>query len=217
MSNIGEVKFKIFKKRNGYYWTNTSIVYAISFGCLFVYFFKLIVLNIEDSGIFDKILFYGVIGAMAYGIIMGVSGFVRYQPLKGKIEGELILERDKITFDNKIYHLNEISQIKILNYDFYGRFKPPGRGSFEASLSRGVGNEIEIKLFNGETIKNSFYQFNRNDISVAKKHLFYYYLNQKIMFFDLAKILDKSSDWQIEILKRELNLFREELVQEKIL
>lgn len=213
MSETQKIKFQVFKKKNGFYWTNTSIVYAISFGCLLIYFFKAIVLKIEDAELFDKILFFIALGSFAYGIIMVISGFIRYQPLKGKIEGELILERDKIIIQNREVYLNEISLIKILNYDYYGKFSPPSKGSFEASLSRGVDNKFEIKLYTGEIIKSFFSQFNRNDMSTAKKHLFYYYLNQKILFFDLARILDKSSDWQIEILKSELNLFREELIQ----
>lgn len=216
MSNIGEVKFKIFKKKKGIFWTNTLIVNTVVVICFVIFIIKYQVLSIKENNTFDKLVGYAAVGIIFYGIFMKIIGIVRHKPLKGKFEGSLILERDKITINNQVYNIEDIQNIKVLNYDYYGKFKLE-RYDFEASLSQGVDNDLEIRLNSGKIIKCAFFQFNRNDMSAAKKNLFYYYLNNKILFFDLASILDKSETYQIEILKKELNLFREELAQKKIL
>ncbi|WLD23207.1 hypothetical protein NU10_10875 [Flavobacterium dauae] len=205
------ITFDIFKKKKGIYWTNTLIVYSIAIPCLLVEFIKYIILDFEQKkNIFDDILFYIALGSLGYGLVMGVSGFVRHQPLKGKLEGSLILEDDKITIDHEAYRLDEIKKIKILNYDYYSKFNFPTRGSFEASLSRGVDNKFEIILNSGEIVSCAFCQFNRYDIVDAKKQLINYHLKGKIEFLHLIEILGISGFNQIKLFKKEIKWFQED-------
>lgn len=215
MNDILKVKFKIYQNKKGFYLTNTLIVNSVFVICFLIFLIKYQVLSIKENNTFDKLVGYAAVGIIFYGILMKIIGIFRYKPLKGKFEGSLVLEMDKISINNQVYNLEDMQNIKVLNYDYYGKFKLE-RYDFEASLSQGVDNDFEIILNSGKIIKCNFFQFNRNDMLAAKKNLFYYYLNNKILFFDLVRILDKSETYQIEILKKELNLFRDELVQEQI-
>src|SRR5690606_5674666 len=200
--------FNIFKKKKGIYWTNTLIVYSILVPCLILFLMKKEI-GLEENNI-DAILICLIIGSFAYGCIMKLSGLARYEPLKGKLDGLLILEMNKISIDNQIYNLEEIKKIEIFNYDYQARFKYTSRGSFEANLSRGVENEIVITLNSNVSEKCFFYQYNRDDMHIAKNQLINYHLKSKIHFLHLIDILGITDYNQIQLFKKEIQWFQED-------
>ena len=195
-------KFDIFKKHKGIYWTNTLIIYCTLCiaGCL------LYLKNIFgfEKNLIDGFLLCSIFLVLFYGVIMKFYGLVSHEPLKGKLEGQLILEMDRISIENEIYNLNNIQKIEIFNSDYDGHFKYTSRGSFEANLSQGVGNIIIIKLINNEIKDCHFRQTYEDDINVAQKELINYHLKGKIHFLHLIDILKITDYDEIQKFKKEL-------------
>ena len=157
MTEPKRTSFEIYHKKEGFYWTNNRIVFFGFTFCFLLFIIKYHVLGLKENSIFDKVVGFSALGSFAYGIVMKIIGIVRYKPLRGKLEGLLILEMDKISIGNQVYNLDDIRTIKILNYDYYGRAEFE-RYSFEANLSRGVDNKFEITLNSGEIISCAFFQ-----------------------------------------------------------
>ena len=209
MTEPKRTSFEIYHKKEGFYWTTDRIVYSIIIPCIVLFFIKNHFWGSEGD-LFDKIVSFSMIGAFFYGTVMKLSGFVRHQPLKGKLEGTLILEMDKISIDNQVYNLDEIKKIEISNGDYRGQFLYTSKGSFEANLSQGVNNKIYITLNSGEIISCAFLQFNRYDMADAKKQLINYHLKEKIHFLHLIDILGITDYNQIQLFKKEIQWFQED-------
>ena len=195
-------KFDIFKKHKGIYWTNTLIIYC-TLGISGSLLYLKSIFGFEKN-LIDELLLYFIILVLVYGVIMKFYGLVSHEPLKGKLEGQLILEMNQISIEEDIYKLGNIQKIEIFNSDYDGHFKYTSRGSFEANLSQGVGNIIIIKLLNNEIKACHFRQTYNDDINVAKKELINYHLKGKIHFLHLIDILKITDYDEIQEFKKEL-------------
>ena len=195
-------KFDIFKKHKGIYWTNTLIIYC-TLGITGSLLYLKSIFGFEKN-LIDEFLLYFIILVLVYGVIMKFYGLVSHEPLKGKLEGQLILEMNQISIEEEIYKLENIQKIEIFNSDYDGHFKYTSRGSFEANLSQGVGNIIIIKLLNNEIKDCHFRQTYNDDINVAKKELINYHLKGKIHFLHLIDILKITDYDEIQEFKKEL-------------
>lgn len=195
-------KFDIYKKHKGIYWTKTLIIYCILCICGSLLYLKNS-FGFEKNFI-DDFLFYSIILVLVYGVIIKFYGLVSYETLKGKLEGQLVLEMDRISIENQIYNLDDIQKIEIFNSDYDGQFKYTSKGSFEANLSQGIGNIILIKLTNNEVKDCRFRQVYSDDMCAAKKELVNYHKNGKIHFLHLIDILKITDYDEIQQFKKEI-------------
>ncbi|WP_140486841.1 hypothetical protein [Flavobacterium sp. GSA192] len=195
-------KFDIYKKHKGIYWNKTLIIYCILCICGSSLYLKKS-FGFENNFI-DDFLFYSIILVLVYGVIIKFYGLVSYEALKGKLEGQLVLEMDRISIENQIYNLDDIQKIEIFNSDYDGQFKYTSRGSFEANLSQGIGNIILIKLTNNEVKDCRFRQVYSDEMYAAKKELVNYHKNGKIHFLHLIDILKITDYDEIQQFKKEI-------------
>ncbi|BAP30565.1 uncharacterized protein CHSO_1528 [Chryseobacterium sp. StRB126] len=77
------------------------------------------------------------------------------EELKGKIEGKLIFEIDKITINNEILSTEDIKRIQISICDY--KKKLIRYNQFDGAFSQGCRNELIITLLNNQK-KSCFFQ-----------------------------------------------------------
>lgn len=188
-------RFNVYKKQKKMYWTNTLIVYTIFFICVAIGYFKKNILGFEKRDVFENILIFIAICSLVYGLIMKLTGLVRYEPLKGKMGGFLTLDLTKIIIEDEVYNISDIKKIEFDCGDYYGRFKYTPRWSFEANLSRGVDNTISLTLNSGKIISSNFELYNKNDLEKARLELINYYLENKIHFL---KLIDYFRNYRLQ-------------------
>tara|TARA_R110000868_G_scaffold98459_3_gene271078 strand:- start:37203 stop:37832 length:630 start_codon:yes stop_codon:yes gene_type:complete len=196
-------RFSIFKKSSQFYWSNNRVIYPIIFTCTLILVIK------NGSGILEKnFLNNTLLGMMLItvicGIILGVIGIPKTEPLKGKIDGFLTFEMNSIEIGNKVFEIEKIKNIEISNDDYYGKIVASVRGNFNSPRSNGVANFIKLKLYSGELKMCNYELYNSNDIQKIRDELINYYLNEKIELDNLANILGEKSESEIAELKFEI-------------
>ena len=201
------ITFNIFKKKKGIYWTRTLIFYTILVPSLAIF---LVRKEMDfDTNIIDDILICLIVGSLIYAFIVGSVGLVRYETIKGRLEGFMVLNLNTIHIDYKVYHLNDIKKIEIFNGDYKGSLNVRSSGSIEPVISQGVENEIIITMNSGEVEKHFFQLLNENDLSKAEKELINYHLKGKIHFLHLIDILNITDYNKIQQFKKEISYMSE--------
>jgi hypothetical protein len=195
--------FDIYKKREGFYWTNTMIVYSTLILSLIILYLKKEVFGFEKNFL-DAIFVTTAIASLVYGLVMKLSGLARYEPLKGKLNELLKLELESVAIGSEVFFINDIKKIEINNFDYEGHFKYTSRGSFEANLSQGIGNSMIITLNSGEKKGCQFRQQYADDMCDAKSELINYYKKGKIHFLHLIDILKIADYDEIQEFKKEI-------------
>ncbi|EOG6905748.1 hypothetical protein ACRZOL_002522, partial [Flavobacterium psychrophilum] len=185
-------KFSIYTKSNKFYWSTETIVYSIIFFCCGVMLFKQKVLNIEEN-LIDKVFMWLAVSTFAFGGILKFYNLGRYEPIRGKFEGYLSFEKDKITVCNEIYLIEKIRKIKISNDDYSGKLVNISKGDLGPALSNGTRNLLIIYFESGESKRYQFELINSDDFQKVRQELINYYHLGKIDFDELANVLGEKS------------------------
>ena len=199
------ITFNIYKKQEKFYWTDTLIVWTTFIFCILVAYLRKIVLEHVEMDMIETSLILIAFGSLTYGFIMWFTGFIRDKPLKGIMEGILILDSNEIIIDNEIYNLIDIKKIEFDCWDYYGKFIGSSRHSFEASLSQGIDNTISLTLHSGKKITCNFELRNKYGIEAARSELILYHMKEKISFLRLIEYLKITDYKQRQELKNEIS------------
>jgi len=195
-------RFAIFEKTKKFYWSNNRIIYPIIFGCIGILYLKQ-KLGFERS-FFDEFVIGIFVLTFFIGIVLSIRGFGKPDPLRGRLNGFITFEKEKIIFDQQIFRLEEFKKIEITNNDYYGRIKSSSKGNFNSTRSNGVDNKIEITFCNGEKKIFYFELYNSNDLEKVKEELINYYLNGKLHFLNLIDVLGITKYEEIQDFKKEI-------------
>jgi hypothetical protein len=141
---------------------------------------------------------------MIIGLIFKFKGITQIEPLRGKLDGYLVFEKESMNIDGKLYPLNEINKIKISNDDYSGKLIHTSKGNIGPALSNGTNNSIIIFLKSKETIYVLFELINSNDFQNIRPILIEYYLKGKIDFDEIKNLLGAKSSSEIRELKDEI-------------
>ncbi len=166
-------------------------------------FFKQNVLNI-DQNLIDKVCMWLVISAIMFGLILKFYNIGRYEPIRGKFEGYLIFEKEKIIVCEEIYPIEKIRTIKISNNDYSGKLVNISKGNLGPALSNGTRNFVIIFFESGESKRYQFEMINEDDFQKVRQELINYYLLRKIDFEEIADVLGEKSRNEVAELKVEI-------------
>ncbi len=147
-------EFRIYTESNKLVWTRKRILFGI-----FIITFGIITAKIYLPKNFEFIndnvaQIIGYIGVAALFLSL-VNSFFPEQ-LKGKFEGNLVLDFSKVVIKNNNYNLTDIKSIIITTGTSKGQFLPQGYAAFSDNISNGVNNELQLILNSGEIVKCNF-------------------------------------------------------------
>jgi hypothetical protein len=196
-------KFSIYTKSIKFYWSAETIIYSIMFFCCGVMLFKQRVLNIEEN-LTDKVFMWLTVSTFMFGVILKFYNMGKFEPIRGKFEGYLSFEKDKITVCDETYPIQKIRKIKISNEDYSGKLIHISSGNLGPALSNGTRNFIVIYFESGESKRHEFEQINSNDFQKVRQELINYYLLGKIDFDEVANVLGEKSRSEIKEFKLEI-------------
>ena len=176
--------FKIYTKSKKFTITENVIVYGcIAIGALGFWIFK--ALNFETL----KSLFQGIIvTSIIVGLYFKLTQHFRYERLGGKLDGEITFDYDKITVNDKKIKLEEIKKINLEISDYEGAYSVPVRGDFDAALSNGVNNNVNIQLNTNEKLNYKIKVFKGQE-HFLKEQLIRYMNEGKISAYRVTDIL----------------------------
>ena len=192
-------RFSIFIKSKKIYWSINKIYYCALFLILGLNYISQQIL--KPTELFFQWL--AIIG-MIIGLILKFNGLTQIEPIRGKLEGYLVFEKESINIDGKLYLLDEIKKIRLTNDDYSGKLINTSKGNIGPALSNGTNNSIIIFLTSKETIQSHFELINSNDFQNIKTILLEYYLKEKIDFDELKNLLGVKKREEIRELKEEV-------------
>jgi hypothetical protein len=203
------VKFSIYTKPTKFYWSAEIIIYSIIFFYCGVMFFKQKVLNLEEN-LIDKIFMWLAVCTFMFGVILKFYNLGKFEPIRGKFEGYLIFEKDKVTVCDEIYPIEKIRKIKISNDDYSGKLVNISKGNLGPALSNGTRNFIIIYFESGESKRHQFELINSDDFQKVRQELINYYLLGKIDFNEVADVLGEKNrneiaEFKVEIEKQRMH------------
>ncbi|OUD36657.1 hypothetical protein [Flavobacterium sp. FPG59] len=155
-------------------------------------------------GIFTFIL---IIFAIIY-FYLGMTRTDRIKPIKGKLEGFILFEKEYLVTNNTKIDLSEIQSVQISVGDFIGKIYYKSnldRLDLQPLASNGTNNWIEYSLQNG--VKNKIYFRQEYEAQHESMYPFLRTLIQRktITLNDVLKILDFESDYNIQSFKESVN------------
>jgi hypothetical protein len=192
-------KFSIFKESKEFYWSVNKIYYCALFSILGLGYISQQIFKPTES-FFQWLVIIGMI----IGLIFKFKGITQMEPLRGKLDGYLVFEKESINVDGKLYSLNEIKKLKISNDDYSGKLINTSKGNIGPALSNGTNNSIIIFLESGKTKSYQFELINSNDFQNIRTTLIEYYVKKKIDFWELASILGEKSTKEVAELTNEI-------------
>jgi hypothetical protein len=192
-------RFSIFIKSKKNYWSVNKIYYCALFSILGLGYISQQIL--KPTELFFQWL--AIIG-MIIGLILKFKGLTQIEPIRGKLEGYLVFEKESINIDGKLYLLDEIKKIRLTNDDYSGKLINTSKGNIGPALSNGTNNSIIIFLSSKETIQSHFELINSNDFQNIKTILLEYYLKEKIDFDELKNLLGVKNREETRELKEEI-------------
>jgi hypothetical protein len=194
--------FQIFIPNKNKLTINTNTAFYIPLA-VFVTLF----LNIRVQpyhGIFTFIL---IIFAIIY-FYLGMTRTDRIKPIKGKLEGFILFEKEYLVTNNTKIDLSEIQSVQISVGDFIGKIYYKSnldRIDLQPLASNGTNNWIEYSLQNG--VKNKIYFRQEFEAQHESMYPFLRTLIQRktITLNDVLKILYFESDYNIQSFKESVN------------
>lgn len=196
-------KFSLFIKSDKFYWSTNKIIYSTLFFCLAVILIKDKVFKIEEN-LFDKIFQYLMIGCFIIGLILKFKGFTEIEPLRGKLDGSIVFNKDSISVKDEIFQIDEVRKIQISNDDYNGRLNGTSKGNFGPALSNGTNNFIVIFFESGISKRYQFELINSDDFQKIRNILIEYHLKGKMDFDEIANVLGEKSSEEIRDFKNEI-------------
>lgn len=185
-------KFELFELSNKTYWSVNSVIYSSWLFLLSILLIKNKFLNLEES-LFDKITYFIMLLILGYGLVSKISGYSQTLPLRGKLDGYLIIDKEFIQIREEKFPLDTIRKIQISNRDYYGELSKVYSGNFGPALSNGTNNFIVIYFESGETKKYRFQLLENSNFSLLRPVLIHYFIKNKIDYWELAHVLDEIS------------------------
>ncbi|WP_265131364.1 hypothetical protein [Chryseobacterium oranimense] len=163
--------FNIYIPSKNFVWTRSRIILilmAISFVSIF---FLVYILKIPEKQI-PRWLGLSISAPMLIGFLGYLINMWFPEELKGKIEGKLIFEKEKITIDNEVFLIKDLKYIEIIQNDHKGRYI--SRNAFDGMFSQGCNNILKIRLLNNLE-KKCFFQINhpRELLQISNQLNFY--------------------------------------------
>lgn len=110
-----------------------------------------------------------------------IAKFWSYEPLYGKMGGELVFELEAITVKGYRFDINKIASIDFRLVDFYGRNISVGR-SFNATRSQGVNNYMQLTDTSDKTYIIYFRLLRPTDYKSLEPFLDEYHRQKKMTF-----------------------------------
>lgn len=200
---MSRYRFSIYKKSSKFYWSTNRVVYPILFICFGLIF--ILEKNKYIQSPLGKTLAIIGLASWGCGLLLKLINIPKTKPLKGKIEGFITFENDKILIESKEFLLSEIKTISISNEDYYGKITYAGKGDLNSIRSNGVDNYIILELNSGKTIKSQFQLYNAWDVENIRGILIKYYSEGKLSFENLAKVLGVTSKQEKTKLKNHID------------
>ncbi|MHC0445436.1 hypothetical protein ACWA1F_08495 [Flavobacterium sp. 3-218] len=197
-------KFSIYIKSNKFYWSTERITYSILFFICGVMLFKQEVLDLQPNFI-DEIFAWLAVSTFMFGVILKLYNLNEIAPIRGKLDGYLLFEKESITIGNEIYPITEIRKIKISNDDYVGRLAHISSGNLGPALSNGTNNFIIIYFEPGRSKRYDFELINSDDFQKERETLIDYHILGKIDYSELAYILGEKSTSETRTLTDEIN------------
>lgn len=193
--------FQIFIPDKNKLTINTNIAFYIPLA-----FFVTLFLNIRVQpyhGIFTFIL---IIFAIIY-FYLGITRTDRIKPIKGKLEGFILFEKEYLVANNTKIDLSEIQSVQISVGDFIGEIYYKSnldRIDLQPLASSGTNNWIEYSLQNG--VKNKIYFRQEYEAQHESIYPFLRTLIQRkiITLSEVLKILDFESEYNLQSFKDSL-------------
>ncbi|WP_158729742.1 MULTISPECIES: hypothetical protein [unclassified Flavobacterium] len=193
--------FQIFIPDKNKLTINTNIAFYIPLA-----FFVTLFLNIRVQpyhGIFSFIL---IIFAIIY-FYLGITRTDRIKPIKGKLEGFILFEKEYLVANNTKIDLSEIQSVQISVGDFIGEIYYKSnldRLDLQPLASNGTNNWIEYCLQNG--VKNKI--FFRQEYEAQHESIYPFLrtlIQRKIITLpEVLKILDFESEYNLQSFKDSL-------------
>ncbi|RLJ31760.1 hypothetical protein CLU97_1199 [Chryseobacterium sp. 7] len=146
--------FNIYNPSKNFVWTRSRIIWVLMIFSLVSIFFVLNILKIPEKQI-PQWLGCSIFTPMILGFLVYMINIWFPEELKGKIDGKLIFEIDKITINNEILFTKDIKRIQISISDYKKKFIRYNQ--FDGAFSQGCKNELIIILLNNQK-KSCFFQ-----------------------------------------------------------
>ncbi|OKS89101.1 hypothetical protein [Mucilaginibacter polytrichastri] len=137
---MDKLTFTIFEPDNKRFrWTPDWII-VLLYGSLLIMFWVLDGMPADSALTTLKNLY--LVSVVILSIYFIISSFWTYEPLKGKINGEVEFSKDYIKIKNELYNLNEISNVEFHFNKFHGESLVRLYNSVNGILSQGVNNSV---------------------------------------------------------------------------
>lgn len=180
-------KYRIYKKSEKFVWTRARILLGLICVIALIYGVQYLVSKDIVFNLFNKALFVLLCLCLALGLI---NNFLR-EELKGKLQGNIIFEKEKITIENIEYCLTDIRLIKFYGYDYVDMVIA---NNFPDSLfSSGVNNNLTIILDSGIIISTNFQRNHESDMRKIIFQLNYYYEEGKMIKENYLKTINEKT------------------------
>lgn len=122
--------------------SKNQVVFGLwSFGLVF---FWAVEEFLQPGDLYSSFKFMYSLGVFALSLYWLVVRLWTYEPLNGKLDGDIQFRRTSFIINNQVVQLENLVKLDIQGMDYYGRRKHLSGIDFEANLSQGVGNFIEF-------------------------------------------------------------------------
>lgn len=163
--------FNIYKPSETFVWTRERIFGVLIFLPLLTLVFITWILQIPDNKVpdwFSPIISIPILTAF----IGGAINIWFREELKGKIEGKLIFEKEKITIDNEVFWIKDLKYIEITQNNYAGKYI--FRNGFDGMFSQGCKNELRIRLKKNQEKRCLFQILQKRELLQTSDLLNYY-------------------------------------------
>src|SRR5690554_4458442 len=159
---MSRYRFSIYKKSSKFYWSTNRVVYPILFICFGLIF--ILEKNKYIQSPLGKTLAIIGLASWGCGLLLKLINIPKTKPLKGKIEGFITFENDKILIESKEFLLSEIKTISISNEDYYGKITYAGKADLNSIRSKGVYNATNLEVKSEKRIKAQYQLYKSWDL-----------------------------------------------------
>ncbi|QZK90491.1 hypothetical protein K5V07_08265 [Flavobacterium sp. CHNK8] len=193
--------FQIFIPNKNKHTLNINIAFYIPLAFFVTLFFNMHVQPYQN--IINLILIVFLI----VHIYLRVTRTDRIKPIKGKLEGFIVFEKEYLIVNNTKIDLSEIQSIQLSVEDFIGELYSrvnPRSPNLKPLASNGTNNWIEYSLQNG--VKNKIYFRQEYEAQHESIYPFLRTLIQRkiITLSEVLKILDFESEYNLQSFKDSL-------------
>ena len=189
-----------FEPKKGFYISPESSIAIGLPTLLFLIFYLKTSLGFD----FGNLTIYMSIICVIYCFAFMFSNFFRHEREIGEYKGMIRFGKSSISFNNKVYKLNDIEKMSFSCNVIKGETILYTRG-LSPSLSNGLNNSITLKLIDGTKVEAAFLQTKTRRLKFYKEILIFYYLENKFSWLHLLDVLEMNNYEEIQIFKNEIH------------